>query len=142
MSVKVKDVGNYKIHVKETFTRRFYGWELILSFPFIIVGSIIMFSIKDIHDIYGSVAMMVGCITTVMSGPVLIVCIRNPLNWFMIPSYYIDTTMYGVGGKTIRKTTPERDHIAICRAAQEFEKEILERIAKEKELGEIVGKCK
>jgi hypothetical protein len=37
---------------------------------------------------------------------------------FSDPAYYVDTTMYGVGGKTIRKTTPERDHIAICRAVQ------------------------
>jgi len=50
--------------------------------------------------------------------------------------------MYGVGGKTIRKTTPEQDHIAICCVAQEFEKEILKRIKKEKELEEIVEKCK
>jgi len=63
-------------------------------------------------------------------------------NPFQDPAYYVDTTMYGVGGKTIRKTTPEQDHIAICQAAQEFEKEILEHINKEKELEEIVGKCK
>ena len=59
-----------------------------------------------------------------------------------IPAYYVDTTMYGVGGETILKTTPEQDHIAICRAAQKFEKEILERIKREDELKEIVGTCK
>jgi hypothetical protein len=50
--------------------------------------------------------------------------------------------MYGVGGKTIRKTTPEQDHIAICKVSHEFEMQILEHIKKEDELKEIVGDCK
>ena len=132
MSVKVKDVGNYKIHVKETFCAN--KLSMVFYIIMIVIGIGLEFSfffntrINPIIPLIGA-GIALGFLLTF--GFV-----------FTIPAYYVDTTMYGVGGKIIRKTTPEQDHIAICHAAQEFEKEILERISKEKELEEIVGKCK
>lgn len=131
MSVKVKDVGNYKIHVKETIIQKLWAsvFFIITVAIGIVMESIFISNANPLIPIFGFAIILIslfGIIEKVFSDP----------------AYYVDTTMYGVGGKTIRKTTPAQDYIAICQAAQEFEKEILERIAKEKELGEIVGKCK
>ena len=144
MSVKVKDVGNYKIHVKETVDEGNYPWQFIISAIPIVISAILLFSNISADGLHykSFVQLLLGIIFGVSSFGVWMFCFWNPFEWFRYPAYYIDTTMYGVGGKTIRKTTPAQDHIAICRAAQEFEKEILERINKEKELEEIVGKCK
>lgn len=144
VSVKVKDVGNYKIHVKESIDRGDLRWQFAISMIPTIISAILLISnlSEDGLHFKSSMQTTIGIIAGISSFGVLYFCLLNPFKWFEYPAYYIDTTMYGVGGKTIRKTTPEQDHIAICRAAQEFEKEILERINKEKELEEIVGKCK
>ena len=136
MSVKVKDVGNYKIHVKETTTDVQYT-QLIWALCLIVGCELVCVSIfLASNPILFPIIFLLGFYIIVFSS---FISFDNP---YQDPAYYVDTTMYGVGGKTIRKITPEQDHIAICRAAQEFEKEILERITKEKELEEIVGKCK
>lgn len=157
MSVKVKDAGNYKIHVKETTTRTEYSilvciicWIIIALWMYSISilsisttsnNAIIFRFLLCLYLFFGcSFSFLVGVFSVfdiILDREILPLCFT-----FRSPAYYIDTTMYGVGGKTIRKTTHEQDHIAICCAAQEFEKEILMRIAKEKELEEIVGKCK
>ena len=135
MTVEVKKVGNYKIHVKNSVVQK----QLAKLF-FIITGTIgaileipiglyFLDSINPLIPLFGGVVALVS---------VFAAC----SNLFCDPAYYVDTTMYGVGGETILKTTPEQDHIAICRAAQKFEKEILERIKREDELKEIVGTCK
>ena len=144
MSVKVKDVGNYKIHVKETIDEGDTRWQLLVTMLPIVLSAVLLFSNLSDGGLYfkSPIQTIIGILIGISSMGVLLFCISNPFHWFEFPAYYIDTTMYGVGGKTIRKTTTEQDHIAICRAAQEFEKEILERIAKEKELEEIVGVCK
>lgn len=141
MSVKVKDVGNYKIHVKETttdapYTSWLWGLWCIIGLALMWISSIFVSKQDVVSTILSFITIFTGSCIAIYG-----LYISNN-NLFQVPAYYIDTTMYGVGGKTIRKTTPAQDHIAICQAAQEFEKEILGRIKKEKELEEIVGKCK
>lgn len=132
ISVKVKDVGNYKIHVKETFCANMPVMAIWVIM--IVIGAILECSfffndrINPLIPLGGAAIALIFLLSVGVT--------------YSTPAYYVDTTMYGVGGKTIRKITPAQDHIAICQAAQEFEKEILERINKEKELEEIVGTCK
>lgn len=107
MSVKVKDVGNYKIHVKETIIQKL--WASVFFIITVAIGIVMEFSFifnaKPLNPIFGFAITLISLFG--IMGKV-----------FSDPAYYVDTTMYGVGGKTIRKTTPERDHIAICRAVQ------------------------
>jgi hypothetical protein len=138
MSVKIKDVGNYKIHVKETITQQDI-WAIVF-FSMFVVGFILEITFGILMLYYNAIYYLYYCFTGMVIAIISLLALK--FNIFPVPAYYIDTTMYGVGGKTIRKTTPAQDHIAICQAAQEFEKEILEHVKKEKELEEIVGKCK
>ena len=147
MTVEVKKVGNYKIHVKETHLCDFT--EVVCVFgPTLIMCTIgvllVLFNIGSDGHFVDMETPVYGIILVVFSVPVMFAlgCIMERYSPFRKPAYYVDTTMYGVGGETILKTTPEQDHLAICRAAQKFEKEILERIKKEDELKEIVGTCK
>lgn len=154
MFIKVKDVGNYKIHVKESTTRTGYSVLVYIICWIVIALWVYSISILPIGDnnsiivrfflcLYIFLGFVFSFLVGVFSLDIILDREMLPLRFtFRTPTYYVDTTMYGVGGKTIRKTTPAQDHIAICQAAQEFEKEILERINKEKELEEIVGKCK
>jgi hypothetical protein len=137
MSVKVKDVGSYKIHVKESTIQKWWAkWFFIIM---TIAGAILLFIGGFYFErVLNPIIPICGGIIAILS---LLGFGAND-NVTFDPAYYVDTTMYGIGGKTIRKTTPEQDHIAICKVSHEFEMQILERIKKEEELKAIVGVCK
>jgi hypothetical protein len=150
MSVKVKDVGSYKIHIKETRSSiidEVYFWMLP---ALIFVASMFYYPITTMDFsnssfVGGDINMLMISMLSTLMGTLLIMYFTLTATYdrfFSTPAYYLDTTMYGIGGKTIRKTTPEQDHIAICKASHEFEMQILERIKKEDELKAIVGVCK
>ena len=149
MSVKVKDVGSFKIHVKETTIQKW--WVILLFAALMIFGGLLIRYSPNAPDIYGEIMGLTGFGVFLAFACLTVLSIINKFvhngNDFLFkcmttPAYYVDTTMYGIGGKTIRKTTPEQDHIAICKASHEFEMQILERIKKEEELKAIVGDCK
>ena len=134
MSVKVKDVGSYKIHVKESSMQK--TWAFAFFYITAIIGIIIEFSwIWNVS---------INPLIPLAGIPIALISLfgLSSTRVFPVPAYYVDTTMYGIGGKKIRKATPEQDHIAICKASHEFEIQILERIEKEDELKAIVGICK
>ena len=144
MTVEVKKVGNYKIHVKETAILS--EIRVLLPICLILLVSVILAFANITADGLSwkdPAQNFLWVIVGLLSIPTLLVCAAyDPFGLFFKPAYYVDTTMYGVGGEIVLKTTPEQDHIAICRAAQKFEKEILEKIAEEERLKQIVGECK
>ena len=132
MFVKVKDVGSYKIHVEKTFCAN----ALTLAF------FIIMISIGCVLEFSWFYNRSINPLIPLGGAAIALAFLLNIGHAYSESAYYVDTTMYGIGGKTIRETTPEQDHIAICKASHEFEMQILERIKKEEEFKEIVGVCK
>jgi uncharacterized membrane protein len=146
MVVKIKDIEGYEIYIEKTTTTNNLGLYvcLIPIIPFTVVAFynpiVTMNFTNSAFDMY---VIARGVFITLMSMPLaMLFVVYDPFKWFQECGYHIYTTHININGKTIRKTIPEQDHIAICRAAQEIEKEIHEHINKEKELEEIVGMCK
>jgi len=137
MSTPLKNVGNYIIYIREITIDKEEDISLYWLFYFIIgVGiAIITFQLKSNITLFLTTAIAASCFM-LHSLKLLLDNLDGD------SAYYIDTTMHDVGGKIIRKTTLEQDNIIIDRAIQKFEREILYKINKEKELEEIVGKCK
>ena len=139
MSVTIKTVGKERIHVKESMTTpKWCDFVILMSIPlvFINVGYTIV-----VFDKISQFENLIGFVTrsAVLIAMLLFLMYRVVDK---TPAYYVDTSMYGVGGKTIIKTNPADDRAAICEASREFELQMLERIANEIALETLVDKCK
>ena len=142
MSVTVKNVGKERIHVKTTSQ---LTWLNVI----VAVGCIIVcLTVEGFLLMRGPnpsdfqwVIYWIILVITFLGMFILFVSSIGQKIFGSISAYYIDTTMYGIGGITIRKVSPEADHIAICKASHELERQILEKLKETEELKKVVGNC-
>ena len=144
MIVNVKDVGPYKIYVEEYYEPKWLP-RIVFIYAFFVGAFIFLYKIQSCNShacIVQWIEFLIGWVIMAFLFILSIYAIGCRIKFLSDPAYYVYTTTCGTYCEVIRKTTPEQDHIAICKASHEFEMQILERIKKEEELKEIVGVCR
>jgi hypothetical protein len=139
MSVTIKTVGKERIHIKESMaTPIWYHVAMVAIVPLMIINvGYTMVNFDKIPYLEGLIRFIVLSAVLIATALFLISRVLDT-----IPAYYVDTSMYGVGGKTIVKTNPTDDRIAICKTSHEFELEMLKRMENEDNLKSLVAECK
>jgi len=146
MSVTIKTIGKERIHVKETTTNQW--WVIPFCVEMFIIGAVgfstwaIGANTKYMYldNVTSTLCGVAGFVVIILSLSIYagVFCEHLTSN----PAYYVDTSMYGVGGKIIVKTNPTDDRIAICKEAHGFELEMRKRMENEDKLKILVAECK
>lgn len=141
MSITIKNVGKERIHVKETFVasilvKAITGIFTILTFVYMFYYFSLPPKLQQTTEV-----TFIGVTLALVALYFLLSLYRSEKWWGTKPAYYVDTSMYGIGGITIPKTNSREDRIAICKATREFEAEMLQHMENDNNLKNLVGSC-